>query len=115
MKQRYAGIPQQAVCIFIKMCDACQVRRSVSKPISGKPIVSIGFMTRMQVDLIDMRSVAYDGFNFIMHAKDHFTKFSWLCALPSKEAKNVASQLRTIFYTFGPPKILQSDNGKEFV
>lgn len=72
-------------------------------------------MTRMQVDLIDMRSVSYEGFNFIMHAKDHFTKFSWLHALQTKEAKNVAQQLQSIFYTFGPPKILQSDNGKEFV
>ncbi|CAF3436338.1 unnamed protein product [Rotaria socialis] len=84
-------------------------------PISGKPIVSIGFLTRLQVDLIDMRSVSYDGFNFIMHAKDHFTKFTWLYALPSKEAIHVANNLRNMFYTFGPPKILQSDNGKEFV
>ena len=72
-------------------------------------------MTRLQVDLIDMRSVSYGGFNFIMHAKDHFTKFSWLSPLPSKEAKHVAEQLRNIFFTFGPPRILQSDNGKEFV
>ena len=72
-------------------------------------------MTRLQVDLIDMRSVASGGFNFILHAKDHFTKFSWLYALPTKEAKYVAEKLRNIFYTFGAPRILQSDNGKEFV
>lgn len=97
------------------MCDACQTRRSVPKPISGKPIVSVGFLTRLQVDLIDMRSIEYNGYKFIMHVKDHFTKFSWLFALPSKEANQVATNLRNIFYTFGPPKILQSDNGKEFV
>ena len=97
------------------MCDSCQVRRVVPKILSAKPIVSLGLMTRMQIDLIDMRSVSFGGFNFIMHAKDHFTKFSWLKALPSKEAKHVAEELRNIFFTFGPPKILQSDNGKEFV
>jgi hypothetical protein len=97
------------------MCDACQTRRSFPKIPSGKPIVSIGFLTRLQVDLIDMRSTSYNGYNFIMHAKDHFTKFSWLFPLPSKEAMHVANHLRNIFYTFGPPKILQSDNGKEFV
>lgn len=97
------------------MCDACQTRRSISKPACGKPILSVGFLTRLQVDLIDMRSVEHNGFKFIMHVKDHFTKFSWLFALPSKEANNVATHLRNIFYTFGPPKILQSDNGKEFV
>ena len=97
------------------MCDACQTRRSFPKPASGKPIVSIVFLTRLQVDLIDMRSVEYNGYNFIMHAKDHFTKFSWLFALPSKEACHVATHLRNMFHTFGPPRILQSDNGKEFV
>ena len=60
-------------------------------------------MTRMQVDLIDMRSVSYGGFNYIMHAKDHFTKFSWLSVLTSKEAKYVAEQLRNIFL----PLVLQ--------
>lgn len=97
------------------MCDICQVRRSVPKPPCGKAIVSVGFMSRLQIDLIDMRSVCYGGMNFILHAKDHFTKFSWLFPLPSKEAKHVASHLHTIFCTAGPPRILQSDNGKEFV
>jgi hypothetical protein len=97
------------------MCDTCQTRRSFPTTNSGKPIVSVGFLTRLEVDLIDMRSVSHDGYNFIMHCKDHFTKFSWLYALTSKEAIHVAKHLREIFYTFGPPKILQSDNGKEFV
>jgi hypothetical protein len=33
----------------------------------------------------------------------------------SKEANNVANILQSIFYQFGPPKILQSDKGREFV
>ncbi|CAF4781538.1 unnamed protein product [Rotaria socialis] len=97
------------------MRDACQIRRSLPKTPCGKPIISIEFLTRLQVDLIDMRSVQYNGFNFIMHVKDHFTKLSWLFSLSSKEARHVAFNLKNIFYTFGPPKILKSDNGKEFV
>ena len=34
--------------------------------------------------------------------------------MKSKEAKNVASFLFEIFMTFGAPRILHSDNGKEF-
>ncbi|CAF4042570.1 unnamed protein product, partial [Rotaria sp. Silwood1] len=41
VKKRYAGIPQQAVIIFINMCDVCQVRRSFHKQPAGKPIVSL--------------------------------------------------------------------------
>jgi hypothetical protein len=35
--------------------------------------------------------------------------------LPTKEAINVAETLKSIFHQFGPRKILQSDNGREFV
>ncbi|CAF4580555.1 unnamed protein product [Rotaria socialis] len=69
----------------------------------------------MQIDLVDMRSVEYNGFKWIFHAKDHFSKYSWLDPLPSKEAINVAETLKSSFYQFGPPRILQSDNGREFV
>ncbi|CAF4510355.1 unnamed protein product, partial [Rotaria socialis] len=52
VKRRYAGIPQQAIDICIRMCDACQTRRSIPKPACGKPILSVGFLTRLQSDLI---------------------------------------------------------------
>ncbi|CAF1532838.1 unnamed protein product [Adineta ricciae] len=48
-------------------------------------------------------------------AYNHFTKFSWLFPLKSKEASGVAFHLKNIFHASGPPKILPSDNGKEFV
>ncbi len=44
------------------LCDQCVTRKVFSKPISGKPIISVGFMTRMQIDSIDMRSVEHNGF-----------------------------------------------------
>ncbi|CAF5046794.1 unnamed protein product [Rotaria sp. Silwood1] len=72
-------------------------------------------MTRMQIDLVDMRTVEYNGFKWIFHAKDHFSKYSWMYPLTSKEVINVAEVLKSIFYQFGPPRILQSDNGREFV
>ncbi|CAM4848220.1 unnamed protein product, partial [Rotaria magnacalcarata] len=49
VKRRYAGIPQQAIDIYIRMCDAYQTRRSILKPACGKPILSVGFLTRLQL------------------------------------------------------------------
>lgn len=45
-----------------------------------------------------------------------FTKFLWLFPLRRKEAQFVAECLITVFdrYGFGPPKVVQSDNGTEF-
>jgi hypothetical protein len=56
------------------MCDASQIRWSFPKPISVKPIVSIGFLTRLQADLIDMQSLQYNGYDFIMHCKEWMGK-----------------------------------------
>lgn len=42
------------------------------------------------------------------------TKYVILNALKQKTATEVANKLIKIFADFGPPQILQSDNGKEF-
>ncbi|CAF4507119.1 unnamed protein product, partial [Didymodactylos carnosus] len=65
--------------------------------------------------LIDMRSMPDDEYKWILHTKDHFSKFSWAYPLKLKEAEPVAAKLLQQFYSFGAPRILQSDNGKEFV
>ena len=62
-----------------------------------------------------MRSIRDGEFQWSLHIKDHFSKFSWAYPLCSKEAQAVAEKLLQQFYSFGVPKILQSDNGKEFV
>ncbi|CAF3566103.1 unnamed protein product [Rotaria socialis] len=75
----------------------------------------MGYLTRLQMDFIDMRNVQDEKYKWILHTMDHFTKFSWAYSLKSKEVKSVADKLLQQFYSFGAPRILQSDNGKEFV
>ncbi|CAF1545738.1 unnamed protein product [Didymodactylos carnosus] len=83
---------------------------------SNNPVITYEQLyTTIKKDLIDMRSMPDDELQWILHAKDHFTKFSWAYPLKTKEAQPVAEKLLQQFYTFGPPRILQSDNGKEFV
>ncbi|CAF0916033.1 unnamed protein product [Didymodactylos carnosus] len=77
-------------------------------------------MTRLQIDLVDMRTrpdkIASDVvFNWILNCIDHFSKFCWAFPLKSKSAVDVAVKLRELFFVFGPPRLLHSDNGKEFV
>ena len=71
-------------------------------------------MSRLQMDLIDFSSRPDGDFKYILHLRDHFTKFSWAFALTSKRAEEVAGHLIETFCNFGAPKILQSDNGKIF-
>ena len=53
--------------------------------------------------------------NFILHIVDVFTNFSLLRPIENKEAVTIAKELWKTICDFGPPKIIQSDQGTEFV
>ncbi len=66
-------------------------------------------MTRLQIDLIDMRTrpdkVLPDLiYSWILHCIDHFSKFSLAFPLKNKSAAEVAVKLRDLFFVFGPPR-----------
>ena len=52
-----------------------------------------------------------DGYCYILTMMDHFTKLGWAFSLPSKQTIYVHQRLLEVFFQFGPPEILQSDNG----
>jgi transposase InsO family protein len=56
-----------------------------------------------------------DGKKYCRVLVDICSRFVWLRALPDKKEHTVARALLDILFNFGLPKILQSDNGKEFV
>ncbi|KAL5503594.1 hypothetical protein EMCRGX_G010567 [Ephydatia muelleri] len=69
-----------------------------------------------KIDLIDMRHLPHGNNKWILHCVDHWSKFNFAYALDAKTASNVAGILNThIFPYFGVPRILHSDNGREFV
>ena len=69
----------------------------------------------IQVDLIDMRTCRDRDYQWIGHYKDHFSKFSIIWPQKNKCAKETIECIeRFVFAYLGVPKLLQSDNGKEF-
>ncbi|KAL8567269.1 hypothetical protein ACOMHN_023312 [Nucella lapillus] len=77
-------------------------------------MINLEFLLGLQIDLLDMPSQPDGKFKWILHARDHFTKFSWLYPMKTKMAAEVADHLITQFCVFRSPRIMQSDNGKEF-
>jgi len=61
-----------------------------------------------------MRATPYNGNQWILHIKDHFSKYSFLYALPDKTTAGVAKCVAQWLGIVGIPQILQCDNGKEF-
>ena len=72
--------------------------------------------TPTQIDLIDMRHRPDGEYHWIGHYMDHWSKFHILFPLMHKSAHEVAYRLQeNVFSYIGVPKILHSDNGREFV
>jgi hypothetical protein len=96
-------------------------KNPVTQPARGsrKPIRSVHFRDRFQIDLIDFCKLRKrDPFGvlicWVLVIKDHATGLVYLCALPRKHPSIVAYKLQEIFGFIGFPKIFHTDNGKEF-
>ncbi|CAF3756688.1 unnamed protein product [Rotaria socialis] len=95
-------------------------QKTIKHLVASKPIISLGVMTRLQIDLIDIRTrpdkISSDiNYCLILNCIDHSSKFSWTFPLKKKSAGEVVAKLRELFFIFGPPRRLHSDNGREFV
>ncbi|CAF2990402.1 unnamed protein product [Rotaria sp. Silwood2] len=79
-------------------------RKCSKNPVVSTAIISIGFMTRIQMDLIGLRTRPDKDFQWILHCRDHYSKYSWAFAIKTKEAQFIADHLITLFYQFGPSR-----------
>ena len=108
------GISQNDVEALLPACKICLLNRPTNTRPPLEPIVAKRILERIQVDLIDFRHEPDGKFKWIMHLKDHVSKFSALFAQTSKEASECATSLATFIKFMGDPEICQSDNGREF-
>lgn len=69
----------------------------------------------MGADLIDLHS-SNSGNRYALVLVDHLSRYTTLVALPRKDPQTVADAFLARFVTvFGPPKVLVSDRGQEFI
>lgn len=67
-----------------------------------------------QIDLIHLPT-SVNGYSYILVIIDLFTSYVLTRALKTRTAEETASHLLQIWADWGPPKIMQSDEGTEFV
>ncbi|XP_068697451.1 KRAB-A domain-containing protein 2-like [Montipora foliosa] len=116
IKGIYSEIPQQVVSLFTCLCPLHAQQKSITdhkkRPITN-PIHAETFLSHLEVDLIDFEKVKCSCDNkshqWVLH-----TKHLWLYALHSKTAEEVLEKLEALFWVFGFPQTLHTDNGKEF-
>jgi hypothetical protein len=114
IQQKYYGISRLEVAFILKLCKNCALNRPAATKAPLVPIVSGRAWERVQIDLIDMRHEPSGQFKWILHIKDHFSKYTQLYPLKSKHAEPIATAFALFIAAFLPPKIMQCDNRKEF-
>lgn len=67
------------------------------------------------IDTLDLSAVSSRGMSCVLLIVDIATRFVVLKAMTDKSAKSVARALWETMSNFGVPKVIQSDNGTEFV
>ena len=96
-----------------KPCQLFNVERQGHHP--AKSIVADMPWDHVQVDLIGSLPTADSGATYILNVVDVCTGYSVLRSINNKNMEIVARELWKIFTDYGTPKIIQSDNGTEFV
>ena len=72
----YYEIVKEEVCCAIKKCQIC-ARKTFNRsrgPLT--PILVNDLFKRVQVDLIDFRDTPDGQYKWVLHAKDHFSKYT---------------------------------------
>ena len=111
----WPGIHQDALK-HVEECFDCQkfsVKKSGFHPL--RSITAILPCDHMAIDLAGPFEKSPNGNVFLLVCVDVATRFVFLRPLKGKEQSDIAAPLFEIFCTVGFPKILQSDNGTEFV
>ena len=96
-----------------KVCD--QLREPVPKPVAPlQPIVATKVFDHVMCDLISFPVPSF-GFKYVLIFKDVFSGFIRSYKLRDKTSQGVLKCLEDLVCFLGPPRLLTSDNGGEFV
>jgi hypothetical protein len=109
--EQFENIGRELCKMFTDIYPICITQVKHNRPVAGiKPIITHGFGTQGQVNLINFQGMPDGDFCFLMNYIDHGVKFLFSIPLTCKHASCIAVALLEIFTVVGPPMILQSDN-----
>jgi hypothetical protein len=123
ISEYFSGIPRIIVREFINRCKLCQQKKIITEKDMRlqrqlQVIPEGRVFERLEVDLFFMNYSHEDGRSIkrpVIQVIDHKSKLRFARVLKDKAGEGVANFLKSIYAIIGPPRWLQSDNGKEFI
>lgn len=122
VQQLYVGITRQDVANFLKQNETSQIHSRLKTAPISKPIIVKSILGHVQIDLTNWWK--YRGYNnqrkYLLAMLDLATKYLWVEPLLNKESITVWNGFRKILDRLQQsglrlPRIVQSDNGSEFM
>lgn len=99
---------------IVRECPYCLQSNPPKYKLPTKTIIADDFWDRAQMDITYMPSDD-KGNRYILLIIDCFTKYAWGTPLDKRDATSVVNWMETFLTDERPFKIIQSDNGGEFV
>uniref|UniRef100_A0A8W8LLQ1 Integrase catalytic domain-containing protein n=1 Tax=Magallana gigas TaxID=29159 RepID=A0A8W8LLQ1_MAGGI len=116
IRKTYFPVTRENVRLLFKQtveCGKCLAAVDLPKTErTRRPIPASYPNSRWQMDLKKMPPTR--GYNYICNIVDCYSRFAFGACLKQKTPKEVSDVILRFIYLFGPPRILQTDNGKEF-
>ena len=118
---KFLNIRRSDASEFLKTQKVYQMTRTQHHKMN-KPILSKNVNERWGIDCINMTSFAnnnggiHNGYKFILTVVDYFSRLVWARKMKTQTALNVTNALKSIVEeTKTYPKMIQADNGSEFM
>ncbi len=113
--QHYHGIKGDEVSWLLPFCLPCQDEIAAASAHAPLQPIELSFPFEcVQIDLINRGLTPDNGYTWILHAKNDFSKVTALYPLHNCEALTVAVAFRNWIMAYSLPRIVQCDNGAEF-
>ncbi|KAI0238711.1 Gypsy retrotransposon integrase-like protein 1 [Lamellibrachia satsuma] len=104
------------VIYWVKACPQCQhMHKMKTVAPELQPIKTDGTWDVVGIDLMGPYFETERGSKYIFTATDLFSKFVFARPIKSKAAGDVSAAIIDLFYSYGPPQRVLSDQGREFI
>ena len=106
------------VVAFIARCDICQRCKVEQRPragLMGRRVIEESWTT-IATDIMGPDTRSKTGFSYVLVVQDLFTKWVKIVPLCRATRKHISEALENlIFYRWGTPRVLLTDNRTEFI
>jgi transposase InsO family protein len=112
----FPGISRSRISCHKDSDEAHSKRKPVfeNKP-PMKTVEATEVMQHLQADLVNLTRLNKDNCKHVLNVVDVFSRYMWLRPIPDKKCETITTEIRKLWKEVGTPRILQSDNGSEFI